>query len=105
MKLFAITDELVANHPVLVDLVWPEGNMSRTLLGRYIITERHDNWAVLIYFATYIDEIEYPAEQIPYENRNCVNQMFIGRPRPKYTDESNCISKNSTGLASGNPIL
>ena len=95
MKLFAITDQQVQDYPVLEHLVWPDCLPTRTELSRYVITERHDNWAVLIMFATWIDDIAYDAEQIATEDRNRVNRMYIGRPQPKYTHESNCISKDT----------
>ena len=94
MKLFSITDEQVENHPVLVELLWPDSTPTRTSLGRYVVTERHDNWAVLILFATWIDDIAFDAERIQYQDRNLVNRLYVGTPRPKYTNENNCISTN-----------
>ena len=84
MKLFAIRDREVAKYPVLEYLLWPDSIPIRMELAVYTVTERHDNWQSLIMFADTIDDIEYDATRIPHEQRNRVDQKFIGRVRPKY---------------------
>lgn len=97
MRIFSITEQQVRDNPHLVELMWPERNpeLDRTELGRYTITEMHVNFAILIWYAQRdIDDIEVDINTINPEHYNLVNRLYIGRPKPKYTNENNCISTN-----------